>query len=133
VGRILNFSLVVRDNVGGASSDNMAVTIDNNSGPFVITSPNGGEIGIGLMTVTWNKANTDLPPVNTTLVDILLSLDNGTTFPIVLANDTPNDGSQTVVLPSLLSNTARIQVRAEGNIYFDISNSPFNIRLVSSN
>lgn len=131
VGRTLNFSLVVRDGVGGAVSDNMVVTVANNSGPFVVTAPNGGGLLSGTTTVTWNVANTTAAPVSTALVDILLSIDNGNTFPIMLVNNTPNDGSQTILLPSLISNLARIQVRAEGNIFYDVSNSPFSIGLIA--
>jgi hypothetical protein len=106
----------------------MVVTVSGTSGPFVVTSPNGGETRRGSGLVTWNRSNTHLAPVSVALVDILLSLDNGFTFPIVLVNNTPNDGSQTVVMPSLISNTARIQVKAEGNIFFDVYNGPFLIR-----
>lgn len=127
VSRTLNFSLVVRDGVGGASSDDTTVTINSASGPFVVTSPNGGGTFSGNIVVTWNPANTNLAPINTSQVDILLSTNNGNTFPTVLANNTANDGSQSVTLPAISTSQARIQVRAEGNIFFDVSNAPFNI------
>lgn len=127
VARSMVFSLVVRDNVGGASSDNMNITVSGTQGPFRVLSPNGGESLRASTTITWDKSNTDLAPISTSLVDILLSLDNGLTYPILLANDTANDGSEVVVLPALTSSQARIQVKAEGNIYFDVSNNPFTI------
>jgi hypothetical protein len=127
VGRTLNFSLVVRDNVGGASSDDMSVTIHESSGPFEITSPNGKEIRRAFTIVRWNTAKTTLAPINTTRVRILLSIDNGLTFPYLLATNTPNDGIHMVKLPRIQTNDARIQVKAEGNIFYDISNEPFTI------
>lgn len=127
VSRVMNFSLVVRDNIGGAASDNTNITVAGTAGPFVVTSPNGGETRRANIVVTWNPANTNIAPVNTTQVDILLSTNNGSTFTTVLANNTPNDGSQTVTLPAISTSLARIQVKAEGNVYFDVSNAPFTI------
>lgn len=132
VGRTMNFSLVVRDGVGGAASDNMSVTVNAASGPFLVRSPNGGESVAGNVVVAWAPANTAAPPVNAPLVDILLSIDNGQTFPIMLANNTPNDGTQTVSMPRILTTSARVQVRAEGNIFYDMSNGPFSIRLIAN-
>jgi hypothetical protein len=77
--------------------------------------------------VTWNPANTQLAPISAALVDIVLSTNNGLSFPTMLANNTPNDGSQAVVLPSINTTQARILIRAEGNIFLDVSNGPFTI------
>ena len=52
-------------------------------------------------TVTWDKANTDLPPIGTTDVKISLSTDGGLTYPIVLAASTANDGSEAVTIPNV--------------------------------
>lgn len=127
VSRSMNFSLVVRDGLGGASSDNTIVTIYAASGPFQVVSPNGGESRRATITVTWNPAGTNVAPINTGFVDILLSTNNGTTFTTLLADNTPNDGSQSVTLPAISTSQARIQVRAEGNIFYDVSNGPFTI------
>lgn len=127
VSRTMTFSLVVRDGLGGVASDNTFVTVAGTAGPFVVTAPNGGEVRRASTVVTWNTASTNLAPVNTQFVDILLSLDNGATFSSILANNTPNDGNQTVTLPAISNSSARIQVRAEANIFFDVSNAPFTI------
>jgi hypothetical protein len=50
-----------------------------------------------------------------------MSTDGGNTFPIILANDTPNDGSEAVTIPGATSGTARIRVSGNGNIFFNIS------------
>ncbi len=54
-------------------------------------------------------------------VKITLSTDNGFTYPIILANNTPNDGFETVTIPGITSAGARIKVEAVGNVFFDVS------------
>ncbi|MCB0785276.1 MAG: hypothetical protein KDC02_13840, partial [Flavobacteriales bacterium] len=65
-------------------------------------------------------------------MDILLSLDGGLTYPITLATATPNDGSQTVQVPNQQTTAARVMVRANGNIFYDISNTDFTIAAPTS-
>lgn len=130
--RTLTFRLVARDNRpagGGVNYAQMQFQVDGNSGPFVVTSPNTNISwpGLSAQTVTWNVANTNVTPVNCSNVNILLSVDGGQTYPFVLASNTPNDGSETVILPDNQTNTARIKVEAVGNIFFDISNVNFTI------
>ena len=71
---------------------------------------------------------TDVAPVGTANVKISLSTDGGLTYPTVLAESTPNDGSQAVTLPAVNTTTARIKVEAVGNVFFDVSNADFTIR-----
>jgi subtilisin-like proprotein convertase family protein len=133
VARTMNFRLTVRDNHSGngcTSSANNTLTVDANSGPFVVTAPNTTGLSFAAFstqTVTWNVANTTASPVNCANVDILLSTDGGLTYPITLLTGTPNDGSQTVTIPNITSSTARIIVKANANIFFDISNNNFVI------
>jgi hypothetical protein len=58
----------------------------------------------------------------------LLSTDSGQSFPTTLLAGTANDGSATVLLPSIASTTARIKVQPVGNVYFDMSNVDFTIQ-----
>lgn len=130
--RDVNFRLVVRDNRasgGGTAWLERRVIVDASSGPFVVTSPNTNVSWFGTRTVTWNRANTHLAPVSSDFVRILLSLDNGLTFPIVLADGVENNGSAQVVIPANTtpSTQARIRVEGQGNIFFDESNVPFTI------
>ncbi len=131
VGRNMDFAITVRDNNvsgGQTASDLMKVTVDGNSGPFSISSQNTNvtwESG-GLVTVTWDVANTNVAPVNTTTVSILLSLDGGYTYETMLLENTPNDGEETFVLPVLVtSTTARIMVKADDNVFFAVNQSNF--------
>ncbi len=134
VSRSLNFRVTVRDNVpggGNTNSDDVKVTVDGNSGPFKVKVPNGGStFGSGsLQVVTWDVANTNATPVNCTLVNILLSIDGGITFPYLLVANTPNDGSQAVPFPTFPAaiTHARVKIEASANIFFDISDADFTI------
>jgi len=138
VARTLNFRLTVRDNapysstlpeVGQTSFADVVITVNGTAGPFAVTAPNTNvSWGAGTtQNVTWNVTSTNVAPINCANVKISLSTDGGQTFPIVLAESTPNDGTHPVVLPSNLSSTARIKIEAVGNIFFDISNSNFSI------
>ena len=68
-----------------------------------------------------------IAPVNTQFVDILLSLDGGQTFPIVLAENVVNDGSHDVIIPGNATTTARIMIKANGNIFFAVNAEAFEI------
>ncbi|MEI2749299.1 MAG: hypothetical protein V9E88_11135 [Ferruginibacter sp.] len=80
-------------------------------------------------TITWTVNGSDLAPVSCATVNIKLSTDGGFTFPITLATNTANDGTETVTIPNNPTTTARIKVESVGNIFFDISNSNFTIDL----
>src|SRR5690606_7708901 len=73
-------------------------------------------------TITWNVAGTTTNNINTSHVNILISTDNGVTYTSLVAN-TPNDGSETVTIPSTLNNTyqGRIKIEAVGNIFYTVS------------
>ena len=132
VQREMNFALTVRDNaIGGGQvvSDLVNVSVVNNSGPFVVTSQ---ETSVSLTagdieTITWNVANTNLPPVNAQNVDILLSIDGGVSFPISLAENISNDGSFDLVLPQLTTSHARIMIKASDTIFYAVNAIDFTI------
>ncbi|HEV8486482.1 MAG TPA: zinc-dependent metalloprotease family protein, partial [Blastocatellia bacterium] len=130
--RSMNFRVTARDNRaagGGVNSDAMILNVTATSGPFVVTQPNTAVSWTGgtSQTVTWNVANTTAAPVNCANVKISLSTNGGTTFPIVIASSTPNDGSELIVVPNNATTTARVKVEAVGNVFFDVSNANFTI------
>jgi hypothetical protein len=131
--RNMNFRATVRDNRAGGgatSSDDMIVHVVATGAAFAVTSPNTNvswTVG-STQAMTWNVAGTTANGINTANVNIQMSTDGGNTFPIMLAANTPNDGSQSIVVPNISSTTsARIKVEAVGNIFFDISNVNFSI------
>lgn len=135
VSRVLNFSLLVRDNnpFGGQTArDDIKLTVTAAAGPFIVTSQNATntvwELGKPA-TITWNVANTNAPPVSTANVSILLSTDNGLTFPIVLKDSTPNNGTYTFDVPKGLGKTtnARIMIKAIDNVFLNVNLKPFTI------
>jgi hypothetical protein len=131
IGRTLNFRMTVRDNNpgGGCTTEkDMTVTTSGSIGPFLVTTPNGGESypAGSTQTVTWNVAGSNGAPVSCANVNILLSTDGGTSFSTLVAN-TPNDGSQSVTYNVSPTATARILIQAVGNIFYDVSNNNFEI------
>jgi len=133
VDRMAHFQLSVRDNhdgVGISDYDEMIVLFSEQAGPFVVTQPTnetefwfiGQEVDI-----VWDVANTDQEPINCQTVNILLSQDGGLSFPIVLAQEVPNNGLFTLNVPDLPSANNRIKIEAADNIFFDISNHDFMI------
>ncbi len=132
VARTLSFRFTARDNHAGGgnnNSANMTVTISAATGPFAVTSPNTNVnwAGGSAQTITWNVAGSSGSPVNCSAVKISLSTDGGQTFPTVLAASTPNDGSESLMIPATPTTQARVKIEAVGNIFFDISNVNFTI------
>lgn len=130
--RTMTFRVTARDNRaggGGVNSASMLVNVIGTSGPFVVTSPNTATTWTGgtAQTVIWSVAGTTAAPVSCANVKISLSTDGGTTFPIDLAASTPNDGSETITVPSAATTSARVRVQGVGNVFFDVSNANFTI------
>lgn len=140
INRTLNFTLTGRDN--GASgqaqtnTDAMVVNVVSSAGPFAVTSHNIDDIswwqGYG-QTVTWSVNNTNNLQGSST-VNIKLSTDGGLTFPITLASNTPNDGSEFVIVPESIesSTNCRILIEPIGNIYYALNSKPFAIGYVAA-
>lgn len=127
VARTMNFALTVRDNNtpnGGQTHRDDTVITFAGTGPFALTAPaeNVNWQGGSTQTVTWSLGGSNAAPINTANVNILISTDNGATFSMLLAN-TPNDGSQSVTMPSVHAQQCRIMVEAVGNIFYAVSRS----------
>ncbi len=130
--RELNFRFVVRDNnlsAGGVDTKDISFNVSADAGPFVVTSQTTNEtlLGGSQITVEWDVANTDLPPVNCDAVNIYLSNDGGQSFPILLRSNTANDGTENIQLPIDAVSEARIKVEAANNIFFNVNSSNFVI------
>lgn len=131
--RTLNFRLTARDNrptAGGVCYAEMAVTVSGATA-FSVTSQstatNWVANGSNTATITWTVAGTTAAPFNVANVDILLSVDGGLTFPYTILSNTPNDGTQSITIPSVPTTRGRIMVRSRGNIFFDINTGTITI------
>lgn len=132
VQRAMSFRLTVRDNVlnGGASASALTgVTTIDGTGPFVVTSQTSAtedwEIGTN-QTVTWDVAGTDLPPIDTQNVDILVSTNGGLDFDYELATGVPNNGTYDFVVPNIPNSTqARVMVLGAGNVFYNVNSTNF--------
>lgn len=131
--RTMTFRLTARDNRaggGGVSSSTTTVAVSSAAGPFAVTAPstavswNSGST----QTITWDVLGTNAAPVSCTNVDILLSTDGGNTFPTTVVAATPNDGTESVTVPSVATTSqARVKVACTGNIFFAVSRPDFTI------
>ncbi len=135
--RDLNFRFTVRDNNplgGGVAWEDVWFKVTENAGPFVVTEPNwNAEWEVGkYVPIKWEVANTDINPINCKNVNIRLSKDGGYTYPILLLENTPNDGEEFIVIPDEVTTDARIRVEAADNIFFDVSNADFEIKAPSA-
>lgn len=133
VAREMNFTVTVRDNniLGGQNTTANTIITTANVGPFEITSQNNTGLNYNpndVVNVNWNVAGTTANNINTQFVNILLSYDGGLNFTEVLAANTPNDGSQTVIIPGgIFSNECRIKIEAVDNIFYAINKEGFTI------
>ncbi|NEN24633.1 T9SS type A sorting domain-containing protein [Cryomorpha ignava] len=137
VGRNMNFRVTVRDNspsAGCTQFENTTVTVVADAGPFTVTYPTTSGIAwdaYTLETVTWDVANTDQLPIDCQIVDIYLSVDGGTSYPVLLAENVANSGSAEVSVPNSATSTARVMVMNDAGTFFDISNSNFTINAIT--
>src|SRR6185436_19306406 len=137
--RSLKFRCTVRDNIlsgAGVTYNNtpVQVTVANTPGPFAVLTPN--VTGITWLagtteTITWSVNGSDIAPVNTPNVNVLLSLDGGYNFTITLGSNVPNNGALSVTVPNVSTATARVMVEGAGNIFFDINDKNFAINPLS--
>ena len=129
--RTMTFSLTARDyktGGGGTVSDEIIVTVDSLKGPFSVTYPNTAISwgGGSSQTITWAVNNTN---VLSPTIDILISTNGGSTFTNLVSN-TPNDGSEAIIMPSTLTNRGRIKIVSRNSLtaeFYDISNVNFSI------
>ena len=132
VARVLKFRFTVRDNkgAGGCTAEDSLTITTVAGGPFVVTFPSVSGItlpGLSMQTITWNKSNTNVAPINAPFVKVFLSTDGGLTYPTLIAANVPNTGSALLTIPNMPTTTARIRIEGQNNVFFDISDFNFTI------
>jgi hypothetical protein len=110
--------------MGVATTDSMMVTVVTDEERFGLEPITlSSFVRSANLPITWQVANTNLPPVSCSAVDITLSIDNGEHFDYTLAKQIPNSGSATIALPdvSLRDKPVRLKLSCSNNIFFSIS------------
>ena len=125
ISRFLNFAFIVRDNsvLGGQTdADLMAVNVNANAGPFIVTSQNVSETwNTGeSKTITWDVAGTTANNINASNVNIYLVGIDGEPI-ATLASNTANDGNEVVTVPNITTDYARVMVKPTNNIFYAIN------------
>lgn len=133
IARTLNFTLTGRDNAtqgtAQTNTDAMIVNVSGAVGPFAVTSQNTADIGWpqgSNQTITWS-VNGSNALMGSTNVNIKLSTDGGLTFPITLASNTPNDGTEIIMAPNITAINCRLLIEPSANIYYAVNTKSFAI------
>ncbi len=136
--RTLTFKCTIRDinNGYGAfnySDDSVNLYVMNTGADtFKVTSQSTAVTynGNSSQIVTWNIASTNVTPINTSMVDIYVTVDSGKTYLLVKAN-TPNDGTEVITIPNIATSFGRIKVKGHDNVFFDLNNNWVTITKVA--
>jgi hypothetical protein len=138
--RILNFRLTVRDGESGVANDDIAIQVDGDQGPFMITGGNlnrSSSIMAGeSRTLEWATGGTEVscPTLHVSLLSLssgnppatFCSInDNG--FDQLSLGEFPNSGSATIVLPQISIEHARVMLSCSNNIFFAVSDATLSI------
>ena len=130
--RNMSFAVTVRDNNAISTRQQVSSAVQDitigNDGPFSITT--AGTLNASASApLLWNVANTNLAPYNVSFVKIDYTLDNGLSW-TVLADSTPNDGSEILTFPAhLLNKTIKIRISAIDNVFYAVSSA---IKIINS-
>ena len=133
--RQMNMRLIVRTNdpfAGSLNHKNVQFFVAGTAGPFRLTSQMDStvwEVG-SEQEITWDVANTNNPDsVNCQTIDLFISLNGGQDFDFTLAENIPNNGSCTIIIPPTPPTVSgRLMIRANDNIFFDINNGNITIQ-----
>jgi hypothetical protein len=131
--RNMRWRLVVRDNhagSGGVATDEMVLNVVDTGAAFAVTSPAAGAVTEGLTPIAWNVAGTNAAPINCAEVRVLVSEDGGVTWPHVIAENVPNTGTASVLMPNINTTNARLRIEGQGNVFFADNPGVFTINFV---
>ncbi|RTY70571.1 reprolysin-like metallopeptidase [Flavobacterium sp. LB2P53] len=137
VQRSFEFAFTVRDNVvygGQTAADLMTLNTIQTAGPFKVSSQNSNTTWIQGETqlITWDVAKTNLLPVNCLFVNILFSALGDFTDTIILADKALNSGSKSIIVPSSLTESGRLMIKAADNVFLDVNDATIIIKQVTT-
>lgn len=124
--RTLNYAVTVRDEntVRPMLSSSETTLTVGNDGPFKFSGLTTSTVlyNNAANTITWDVANTNAAPYNTSNVKIEYTTDlvNGSAWTELVAS-TPNTGSYTVQMPANLSGAVKLRISAVGNVFYAVS------------
>lgn len=134
VPRTINFAFVVRDRkLLSGEAGNMDVKLVEikvvQSEPFKITSfSSSASFSQGsTQNIQWNVGKTADSEINTKTVTIKFASD-GINFDYILASKVPNNGSASIVFPSVTTRTGRIMIQGDDNIFISINTADITLR-----
>ncbi len=124
--RTLNYAVTVRDEntVRPMLASSETTLTVGNDGPFKFSGLTTSTVlyNNAQNTITWDVANTNAAPYNTSAVKIEYTTDltNGSAWTELVAS-TPNTGSYTVQMPASLTGAVKLRISAVGNVFYAVS------------
>jgi len=130
--RTLDFRLTATDGRSGQDFEDVRVSVSAAAGPFEITSVATPIIAGTAFAVVWDVAGTNLAPINCASVDIDLIdfTSDGSRYSVYpLATVVTNNGSAMVTVNPADSQheNARIRVKCNDNIFYDMSDTDLTV------
>lgn len=126
VARLSRFAVTVRDNstvgLGTQQQTQSALQIINvgNDGPFKVNDQFQYAYTNLSTPILWDVVNTAAAPYNAANVKIDYTVDNGTTWIVLLAS-TVNDGSESITFPANLNNqNIKLRISAINNVFYAV-------------
>lgn len=127
--RELNFEVVVRDNRGGVNTQKVALDVVTMSDDFSVDQPAASLVweGNSIQSVEWQRADTHLPPISCSSVDISIDMDGDNNFNTQVASSVANTGSAQITVPNSSATIARLMVKCSDNHFYAINPGSFFI------
>ncbi len=122
VARTTKFAVTVRDNNPVATQQQSQFAeqtiVVGNDGPFKVNTTYAN-VGVAFP-IEWDVAGTTAAPYSVANVKIDYTIDNGTTWTVLVAS-TPNDGTESFTFPaSMNGQTIKLRVSSIGNVFYAV-------------
>jgi hypothetical protein len=129
----MQFALVVRDENPEQSlqtSSQTTITVDAEKGPFRILSQTAAQTFTAgeWVTLVWDVAQTNLPPINTQELEWYLLDSAGIKHTTAVSNIVPNTGQAEVQLPNNDCTNCRIMLMAANSVYFNVNTADLSVQ-----